>query len=168
MATWGCCVPALSVSMSVVAVPHPPDGVYRFAQMLVRVPSDWLHTATALPLPSIATWGDALPALSVSMSAAVPHPPDGVYRFAQMLFRVPSDWIHTATALPLPSMATWGDVASPLSVSMSVAVPHPPDGVYRFAQMLFRVPSDCYHTATALPLPSIATCGEVAFHCRSR
>ena len=92
-----------------VAVPHPPDGVYRFAQMLYRVPSDWCHTAMALPLPSIATWEMyAFPALSVSMSVAVPHPPDGVYRFAQMLDRVPSDWDHTATALPLPSMATWG------------------------------------------------------------
>ena len=126
-----------------VAVPHPPDGVYRFAQMLYRVPSDCCHTATALPLPSMATWGyNASPALSVSMSAAVPHPPDGVYRFAQMLYRVPSDCGHTATALPLPSMATWGlDALPALPVSMSVAVPHPPAGVYRFAQMLTR-PSD--------------------------
>src|SRR3989304_3524528 len=69
--------PALSVSMR-VAVPQPTPGTYRFAQMLNWTPSSAFHTATALPDGSAATWGDcAAPALSVSMSTAVPQPGSG-------------------------------------------------------------------------------------------
>src|SRR5882762_173958 len=97
------------------------------------------------------------------MRAAVPHPVPTTYLFAQILYRVPSDCSHTATALPPRSTATLGYSAPPaLSVSMSVAPPHPDPATYRFAKMLNRVPSDCYHTAAAFPLSSTATCGSKA------
>src|SRR3989304_4113826 len=120
--------------------------------MLNRAPSDCHHTATAFPDASTATCGlKAGPALSVSMRVAVPQPTPGTYRFAQMLNWTPSSAFHTATALPDGSAATWGDCASPASVSMRVAVPQPTPATYRFAKTLYRAPSHVYHTATALP-----------------
>src|SRR3990172_2281154 len=97
------------------------------------------------------------------MRVAVPHPDPAAYRFAHMLYRVPSDWSHTASAFPLPSTANCASRETlALSVSMSVALPHPDPAAYWFAQMLYRVPSDWDHTASAFPLPSAATCGSWA------
>src|SRR3989304_491790 len=80
-----------------------------------------------------------------------------------MLYRTPSDWYHTATALPDGSTATCGYQATPASsVSRSAAVPQPMPGTKRLAQMLNWTPSSWYHTATALPDESTATCGRPA------
>src|SRR3990170_579223 len=100
--------------------------------MLIRVPSDWYHTATALPDGSTATCGSVAGPVSVSTREAVPQPTPATYRFAQTLSRVPSNWRHTATALPDGSTETCGSYALPaLSVSMRAAAPQPPPGTYR-------------------------------------
>src|SRR3990172_8106042 len=103
--------------MSVSPSPSESAAAQRFAQTSYRLPLDCIHTATALPDASTATCGSkggykAPPALSISMSAAVPQPTPGTKRFAQTLYRKPSSWIHTATALPDGSTATCGEGGS--------------------------------------------------------
>src|SRR6266568_4432656 len=94
--------------------------------MLSRTPSFLFHTAMALPLAFMAICGLAVLTSSVSIGAAAPQPLPGVKRLAQTLFFAPSDWNHTAIALPLASTATCGAWESPaVGIGISVAAPQP-------------------------------------------
>src|SRR5262249_33887872 len=92
------------------------------------------------------------PALLVSIKVAVPQPVPATNVFAQMLVLVPSDCRHTAIASPAGSVATWTSSASPaLLVSSSRGQAQPGPGAERSAPAVYRVPSDCCHTAIAAP-----------------
>ena len=68
-----------------------------------------------------------------------------------MLYRVPSCSCQTTNALPELSTPTFGLSVVKVVVSRATATPHPTPATYRFAQMLYRVPSHCCHVAKAVP-----------------
>src|SRR5438445_645617 len=122
---------------------QPKLGRNRLAQMVNPMPPDCIHAANAFPLESTPTCGQSASKFSNSIGTASPQPGPGTNCLARMFQWTPSDCSHTTIAFPLGSTATCGTRASPaLSVSINVAVPQPPPGVNRLAQMLSRMPSN--------------------------
>ena len=137
------------------------------------------QTVTQLPAPSVVTWGEKSKpkskVASVSSKAGAVHvAPLSVDVATKMSGSVPavpprvSSDCHTATQLPAPSAATWGETSKPASkaafVLSTVGVVHVNplfiDVATKMSSSEPRVPSkvssEC-HTASQLPAPSVVT-----------
>jgi hypothetical protein len=112
---------ALLVSMSAGGPQAPP--VNRVDQRLTRTPSVCPKIAVTVPPALAASFTPETVWVADSINVGVPQlplAPFTVKRFAHALYRVPSNWRHTAVTLPAASTASWGLCTSPrFSASMS-------------------------------------------------
>src|SRR5205085_2019016 len=76
------------------------------------MPSDRGHTTTAFPLASTATWGSMAFWPAGDRACTALRVPEAERPRAWIRRLVPSDRVHTTTAFPPASTATWGSKAS--------------------------------------------------------
>src|SRR5919109_2562639 len=129
-------------------------------------PSERVHTETAFPPASAATWGSkASPGVSETASTAPNDEAAPAGRVAALIRSCARSATHTATALPDESIETCGDKApkEALEIVSGGVVPGfgklPPAG-RNAALILFGTHEAQVQTATAFPLGSVAIWGS--------
>src|SRR5205085_1639454 len=126
-------------------------------------PSDRVHTATAFPPASTATWGWKASWPAGDRVCGGVGGPEAERRRVWIRRLVASDGGETSRALAPASTATWGLSASwpaPDRVCTGLRVP---EAERRRSWIRMLVPSDLSHTTTAFPPASTATWGSTAF-----